>query len=117
MSSCITWASHKAVFSVWCFETPNTKHKTQNTMTTDLLRQLRPALVLFLLFTLLTGVLYPLTVTGVAAVLFPDQAAGSLIGKDGKVVGSRLIGQRFQNQRYFWSRPSATGPSPYNAGS
>ena len=86
-------------------------------MTTDLLRQFRPAAVLFLLLTLLTGVIYPLAVTGVAAVLFPGPAAGSLIVRNGKTVGSRLIGQPFTGDTYFWSRPSATGPYPYNAGS
>ena len=83
----------------------------------DILRQLRPTIVLLVLFTLLTGVVYPLAVTGVAAVLFPGQAEGSLIVKDGKVVGSRLIGQPFDDPKYFWSRPSATAPFSYNGGS
>jgi K+-transporting ATPase ATPase C chain len=78
-----------------------------------MLAQLRPAVVVFLLLTMLTGVLYPLVVTGVALVVFPDQAAGSLIVRDGKIVGSSLIGQPFDQPRYFWSRPSATTP-PYN---
>ena len=76
---------------------------------------LRPALVLFVLLTLLTGVAYPLVVTGAAQALFPAQAAGSLIVRDGKPVGSELIGQNFADPKHFWSRPSATGPMPYNA--
>ena len=76
---------------------------------------LRPALVLFLVLTLLTGVAYPLVVTGAARLLFPEQAAGSLILRDGKPVGSRLIGQNFAEPGHFWGRPSATGPMPYNA--
>jgi potassium-transporting ATPase KdpC subunit len=75
---------------------------------------IRPALVLFLLLTLLTGFLYPLVVTGVAQLLFPGQAAGSIVTRDGQTVGSRLIGQSFTDARYFWSRPSATTPQPYN---
>lgn len=76
---------------------------------------LRPALVLFVLLTLLTGVAYPLVVTGAAQALFPAQAAGSLIVRDGKPVGSELIGQNFADPGHFWGRPSATGPMPYNA--
>lgn len=75
---------------------------------------LRPAVVLLLLMTVITGIAYPLVVTGVARVLFPAQAAGSLILRDGKPVGSRLIGQPFSDPKYFWSRPSATSPQPYN---
>jgi K+-transporting ATPase ATPase C chain len=85
-------------------------------MFTELTQQLRPALVIFLVMTILTGVIYALAVTGVAAVAFPSPAAGSLIEKDGKLVGSRLIGQPFDDPKYFWSRPSATGPFAYNAG-
>lgn len=77
---------------------------------------LRPALVLFAVFTLITGVAYPLVVTGTAQALFPNQAAGSLIVRDGKPVGSALIGQNFSDPRHFWGRPSATGPMPYNSG-
>lgn len=76
---------------------------------------LRPALVLFAALTLVTGVLYPLATTGVAKLLFPSQASGSLIERDGKAVGSTLIGQNFSSPQYFWGRPSATGPMPYNA--
>ena len=76
---------------------------------------LRPALVLFVLLSLLTGLLYPLAVTGAAKALFPQQAAGSLIERDGKVIGSRLIGQNFSDPKHFWGRPSATAPMAYNA--
>jgi potassium-transporting ATPase KdpC subunit len=75
---------------------------------------LRPALVLFIALTVVTGLLYPLAVTGLAQVLFPDRANGSLIVENGKVVGSALIGQTFSSPKYFWSRPSATSPQPYN---
>src|SRR5215469_6220780 len=77
-------------------------------------RLLRSAIVLLLLMTVITGVLYPLAVTGVAQVLFPSKANGSLIEKDGKPVGSALIGQSFTDPKYFWSRPSATTPQPNN---
>jgi K+-transporting ATPase ATPase C chain len=74
----------------------------------------RPALVLLAVLTLLTGVAYPLLVTGLARLLFPTQAGGSLIVQDGKAVGSRLIGQSFSDPKHFWGRPSATSPQPYN---
>jgi K+-transporting ATPase ATPase C chain len=77
---------------------------------------LRPALVLFLVLSLLTGLLYPLLVTGVAQAVFPHQANGSLIERDGQTVGSELIGQPFSQPGHFWSRPSATGPMAYNGG-
>lgn len=77
--------------------------------------ELRPALVLFVLLSLVTGLLYPLAVTGVAQLAFADQADGSLVRRDGRVVGSALIGQAFTDPAFFWSRPSATGPVPYNA--
>jgi len=77
--------------------------------------QLRPALVLFLALSVLTGLLYPLAVTGIAQVAFPSSANGSLITQGGKVVGSELIGQAFRDPKHFWSRPSATSPMPYNA--
>ncbi len=76
---------------------------------------LRPALMCLILFTVITGVVYPLVVTGIAQVIFPFQANGSLIVKDGKVLGSALIGQPFDDPKYFWSRPSATSPFGYNA--
>lgn len=77
--------------------------------------QLRPALMTLLLLTIITGLLYPLAVTGVAQALFPRQANGSLIVQNGQVLGSSLIGQPFDDLKYFWSRPSATSPFPYNA--
>ncbi len=80
-----------------------------------MLAQLRPALVALAALTLITGLLYPLVVTGVAQVLFPQQANGSLIINDGKPAGSSLIGQPFDTPNYFWGRPSATSPFPYNA--
>lgn len=80
-----------------------------------MLSVLRPAATLLALFTLVTGVAYPLAVTGVAQAIFPAQANGSLVEVDGRVVGSSLMGQPFDDPRYFWGRPSATGPSPYNA--
>ncbi|MBW8833182.1 MAG: potassium-transporting ATPase subunit KdpC [Burkholderiales bacterium] len=76
---------------------------------------IRPGVSLFVLLTVVTGVVYPLAVTGVARVTFADQAAGSLIVKDGKPIGSKLIGQNFSDPKYFWGRPSATSPMPYNA--
>ncbi len=74
----------------------------------------RPALVLLLALTLITGVAYPLVVTGIAQTVFPSQAGGSIVIRDGKAVGSRLIGQSFTDPKHFWSRPSATAPQPYN---
>jgi potassium-transporting ATPase KdpC subunit len=79
--------------------------------------QLRPAIVLLVLFSVLTGLIYPALVTGVAQAVFPRQANGNLIVKDDKVVGSALIGQPFDDPKYFWGRPSATSPFPYNAAS
>lgn len=76
---------------------------------------LRPAAALFVVLTLITGVLYPLVVTGVARLLFPQQAGGSLVMRDGRAVGSVLIGQAFTEPGHFWSRPSATTPQPYNS--
>jgi K+-transporting ATPase ATPase C chain len=80
-----------------------------------MLAQLRPAIVLFALLTILTGLVYPFVITGVAQVVFPRQANGSLIYRDGQPIGSALIGQPFDAPQYFWGRLSATSPFPYNA--
>src|SRR6185295_2847778 len=77
--------------------------------------QLRPAFLMLLIFTVITGVIYPLAVTGIAQVIFPHQANGSLIIINGKAYGSELIGQQFDDPKYFWGRLSATGDFPYNA--
>jgi len=79
------------------------------------MRQLVTAILIFLVLTVITGLIYPLLVTGIAQAVFPRQANGSLIERDGKAVGSELIGQAFAGPTYFWGRPSATGPFPYNA--
>ncbi len=78
---------------------------------------IRNALMTLLLFTILTGIVYPLVVTGIAQLAFPHQANGSIIMKNGKPVGSELIGQQFDDPKYFWGRLSATNPYPYNGGS
>ncbi len=79
-------------------------------------KEIRTALISFALLTLLTGVAYPLLVTAVAQLTMPDQADGSLIRQHGHLVGSALIGQSFTDPKYFWGRPSATTPTPYDAG-
>ncbi len=81
-----------------------------------MLKELKPAFVMLVALTALTGVAYPLLVTGIAQGLFPEAANGSLLERDGKTVGSELVGQSFTDPKYFWGRPSATGPLPYNAG-
>lgn len=78
-------------------------------------RHLKTATILYLALTVVTGVLYPLGVTAIAQIAMPARANGSLIAQDGRTVGSTLIGQPFSSPGYFWSRPSATGPMPYNA--
>jgi K+-transporting ATPase ATPase C chain len=78
---------------------------------------LRQSLSLLLMMTAITGVLYPLAATGLVQLIFPHQANGSLIVKDGKPIGSALIGQSFTDTKYFWGRPSATSPNPYNGAS
>jgi K+-transporting ATPase ATPase C chain len=79
-----------------------------------MIRELRPALIVFAILTLVTGVAYPLLATVIGSVVFPSQVSGSVIERDGSAVGSRLLGQPFSSPQYFWSRPSATGPMPYN---
>jgi K+-transporting ATPase ATPase C chain len=80
-----------------------------------MMKELRPAVISFLLLTMLTGFAYPLLVTGISQVLMPGKANGSLIVKGDKPIGSELIGQNFSDPKYFWGRLSATGPMPYNA--
>jgi len=82
-----------------------------------MMRELRPALLSLVILSVVTGLIYPALVTGIAQVVFPRQANGSLIERDGKYVGSELIGQPFSDPKYFWSRASATSPYPYNASS
>jgi K+-transporting ATPase ATPase C chain len=85
-----------------------------NTRRNEITTALRPALLLLAVMTVLTGIVYPLTVAGIARVLFPAQAAGSLVTVNGLTVGSSLIGQAFTDPGHFWSRPSASTPQPYN---
>jgi K+-transporting ATPase ATPase C chain len=79
-----------------------------------MVRELRPALMVFLLLTVITGVIYPGVVTVVGRVFFASEVSGSIVEHDGRAVGSSLLGQPFTNSKYFWSRPSATSPQPYN---
>ncbi|HMK57200.1 MAG TPA: potassium-transporting ATPase subunit KdpC [Dissulfurispiraceae bacterium] len=79
------------------------------------MKTIRPVIVSLFVFTILTGILYPLAVTGIAQLVFPNRANGSLIVRDGKAVGSALIGQPFDDPKYFWGRLSATSPYPYNS--
>lgn len=81
-----------------------------------MLTDIRRAVTMLAVMTLVTGLIYPLVVTGIGATLFPDKAGGNFIERDGKIMGSMLIGQPFSDPKHFWSRPSATGPVPYNAG-
>lgn len=82
-----------------------------------MLEHLRPAFVMLILFTLLTGVAYPFAVTGVAQAIAPGAANGSVVTRDGKAIGSQLIGQAFASEKYFWSRPSAAGANGYDGAS
>jgi K+-transporting ATPase ATPase C chain len=79
-------------------------------------KSIRTSVILILLFMVLTGLVYPFLVTGIAQLIFPRKANGSMLTKDGKAIGSELIGQPFSSPKYFWSRPSATSPFAYNAG-
>ncbi len=79
-----------------------------------MLREIKTTLILFVLLAILTGLAYPLLITGVGQAVFPHQANGSLIRENGKIIGSALIGQEFREPKYFWGRPSATSPMPYN---
>ena len=79
-----------------------------------MIKDIKTALLLFLVLAVMTGLIYPLAMTGIGRVVFPHQANGSLIRQHGRIVGSSLIGQYFREPQYFWSRPSATSPAPYN---
>ena len=82
-----------------------------------MIKMIHNSLMSLLLFTIITGFIYPMAVTGLAQVIFPDQASGSIITKNGKAVGSELLGQQFEDPKYFWGRLSGTAPYPYNGGS
>ncbi len=79
-----------------------------------MLTMMRTAVMSLLVFTILTGLIYPMAVTGISQVIFPDQANGSIVMKNGRPIGSALVGQQFSDPKYFWGRPSATSPYPYN---
>lgn len=81
-----------------------------------MIKHIKPAILMLLFFTVLTGIIYPLAVTFCAQIVFPSQANGSLLGSNGQMLGSELIGQAFNRPEYFWGRPSATSPVPYNGG-
>ena len=80
-------------------------------------QQIKPAILSLIVLTIITGIIYPLLVTGMAQIFFPKQANGSLIYREGKPVGSVLVGQQFDDPKYFWGRLSATSPSSFNAAS
>lgn len=80
-----------------------------------MMRILRQAVVCLVVFIVITGIIYPLIITAIAQLAFPNKANGSLLTRDGKIIGSSLIGQSFSSPKYFWARPSATSPVPYNA--
>jgi K+-transporting ATPase ATPase C chain len=84
-------------------------------MLTEFIRQFKSAILLFIILTLLTGIIYPCMITGAAQIFFSWKANGSLIKQNGKIIGSQFIGQSFTDSSYFWGRPSATSPFPYNA--
>jgi potassium-transporting ATPase KdpC subunit len=102
----------------WQLARPDTQREKRESQTKGhvmFLKHLFSSIIAIVLFTVLTGALYPLAVTGIAQLVFPGKANGSLIHKDGKAIGSELIGQPFSDPKYFWSRPSATSPFAYNA--
>ena len=96
-------------------ETRHAKHGVDHAPVLPVLPVLRPAVTILVCLCIVTGMAYPLAVTGIARLVFPAQAAGSLVMRDGQAVGSRLIGQSFTDPRHFWGRPSATTPVPYDA--
>lgn len=99
----------------WISVRPQEHRQSGKNMFSDTIKQIKSAFILLILFTLLTGFIYPTVVTGIAQLLFPWRANGSLIEQNNKIIGSLLIGQSFTDPEYFWGRPSATTPFPYNA--